>query len=137
MINTIILSIIAALIAAVSVVLIKLIKVQQNRDAVLSHRELWLYYMDNKDLANILSNNNEKDTSDIPTPQNLTEKQYRFLVLFLNHMEMMLPSYTKFKKDWVGLFKNDCLRYVYQNTKSYRNKKFCKLVDGIIASYNI
>ena len=88
-------------------------------------------------LINILSNNNGKDTSDIPTPQNLTEKQYRFLVLFLNHMEMMLPSYTKFKKDWVGLFKNDCLRYVYQNTKSYRNKKFCKLVDGIIASYNI
>lgn len=111
-------------------------KKDASKSAILSHRELWLYYMDSPELQNILSNNNGKSTNDLPDPENLTEKQYRFLVLFLNHMETMLPSWKKYERDWIGLFKNPCLRKVYENTKLYRDKKFCKLIDGIIDSYN-
>lgn len=50
-------------------------------------------------------------------------------------METMLPSWNKYKKDWVELFKNPALRKVYENTKLYRDKNFCKLIDGIIDSY--
>lgn len=114
----------------------KQIKVQQNRDAVLSHRELWLYYMNDKDLQGLISNNNGKELNEIPDPENMTEKQYRFLVLFMNHMEMMLPSWKKYEKDWYGLYQNPCIRKVYENTKLYRNKKFCKLIDKILSSYN-
>ncbi len=126
--------VVIAISAVVFAILYKL-KIQRDRDAVLSHRELWLYYMDDKDLQGILSNNNGKDVKNVPNPDNLTEKQYRFLVLFLNHMEMMLPSWKKYEKDWYGLFRNECLRKVYENTKLYRYKKFCKLIDKILASY--
>lgn len=112
-------------------------KKQNEKDAILSHRELWLYYLNEPELAGILSNNNGKSEKEINIePENLTEKQYRFLVLFLNHMETMLPSWKKYEKDWIGLFKNPCLRYVYEKTKLYRNKNFCKLIDSIISSYN-
>ena len=109
--------------------------IERTKSAILSHRELWLYYMDDKDLTGLLSNNNGKDVETKIDAENLTEKQYRFLVLFLNHMESMLPSWNKYKKDWIGLFKNPALRKVYENTKLYRDKRFCKLIDGIIDSY--
>ena len=73
--------IICAIGGVVFAILYKL-KVQRMRDAILSHRELWLYYMDDKELENLLSNNNGKDTSKVVDPENMTEKQYRFLVLF-------------------------------------------------------
>jgi hypothetical protein len=126
--------IVCAIGGVVFAILYKL-KVQRMRDAILSHRELWLYYMDDKDLENLLSNNNGKDACKMIDPENMTEKQYRFLVLFLNHMEHMLPSWTPYIPDWYGLFKNQCLRKVYENTKLYRGKKFCKLIDSILASY--
>ena len=110
------------------------IKIDRKKSAILSHRELWLYYMNEPELAGILSNNN--GTGECPVnADKMSEKQYRFLVLFLNHMESMLPSWKKYEKDWVGLFKNPCLRKVYDNTKLYRDKKFCKLIDGIISGY--
>ncbi len=118
------------------VILSKKLSVQRTRDAILSHRELWLYYLNNPDLSGLLSNNNGKQISNEINPDKLTEKQYRFLVLFLNHMESMLPSYKKYEKDWIGLFKNPSLRKVYENTKLYRSKKFCNLIDSIIANYN-
>jgi len=118
------------------VILSKKLSVQRTRDAILSHRELWLYYLNNPDLSGLLSNNNGKQISNEINPDKLTEKQYRFLVLFLNHMESMLPSYKKYEKDWIGLFKNPSLKKVYENTKLYRSKKFCNLIDSIIANYN-
>ena len=118
-----------------TVFFIKKISLERKRAAILSHRELWLYYLNEPELAGLLSNNNGRDVSNKFDPNNLTEKQYRFLVLFLNHMESMLPSWEKYKKAWIGLFKNPALRKVYENTKLYRNKNFCKLIDGIIASY--
>ena len=130
----VVLSLILIAIVGVIVAMQYKLKIKRTRDAVLSHRELWLYYMDDKDLQGLLSNNNGK--GELPNPETMTEKQYRFLVLFLNHMEMMLPSWKKYEKDWYGLFKNECLHKVYENTKLYRNKKFCKLIDKILASYN-
>lgn len=118
-----------------TITIINKMKIERKRAAILSHRELWLYYMDDKELSGLLSNNNGKDVEGEIDAENLTEKQYRFLVLFLNHMESMLPSWKKYEKDWIGLFKNPALRKVYENTKLYRDKKFCKLIDGIIASY--
>ena len=109
-------------------------KKEVQRAAILSHRELWLYYMNEPELAGILSNNNGTGKCTIDADK-MTENQYRFLVLFLNHMEHMLPSYKKYEKDWIGLFKNTCLRRVYENTKLYRSKKFCKLIDVILESY--
>ena len=91
--------------------------------------------MNEPELYGLLSNNNGKDVDSKLDADNLTEKQYRFLVLFLNHMESMLPSWEKYEKDWIGLFKNPALRKVYNNTKLYRDKNFCKLIDGIIDSY--
>ncbi len=118
----------------VSVTILFKIKIDRRKAAILSHRELWLYYMNEPELVGILSNNN--GTGECPIKaDNMSEKQYRFLVLFLNHMESMLPSWKKYEKDWVGLFRNPCLRKVYENTKLYRNKKFCKLIDGIINGY--
>ena len=125
--------ILVCLITFVSVFIFKF-RVERTRAAILSHRELWLYYMNEPELSGLLSNNNGKGGCTV-SAENLSEKQYRFLVLFLNHMESMLPSYKKYEKDWVGLFKNECLRKVYENTKLYRGKRFCKLIDGIIASY--
>lgn len=122
--------------AILCVIFYKKFKHEQTKTAILSHRELWLYYMNNPDLENLLSNNNGKKVSSEINPEKLTEKQYRFLVLFLNHMESMLPSYKKYEKDWIGLFKNPSLRKVYENTKLYRSKKFCNLIDSIIASYD-
>ncbi len=115
---------------------IKRTKSERTRAAILSHRELWLYYLNDPELKDLLSNNNGKEVDNKIDPENLSEKQYRFLVLFLNHMESMLPSWKKYQKDWVGLFKNPALRKVYQNTKLYRDKNFCKLIDGIIDSYD-
>ncbi len=94
------------------VILSKKLSVQRTRDAILSHRELWLYYLNNPDLSGLLSNNNGKQISNEINPDKLTEKQYRFLVLFLNHMESMLPSYKKYEKDWIGLFKNPSLKSI-------------------------
>ena len=119
-------------------------RVGNKKSAILSHRELWLYYMNNADLASLLGNNNGKGINGTISPEKMTEKQYRFLVLFLNHMEYMivlisknmLPSKISFEKDWIELFKNDCLRKVYENTKSYREKCFCNFVDKIIAGYD-
>ena len=132
---TILLVLILIAIVGISFVLLFKLKIQRKKDAILSHRELWLFYMNDKDLSGLLSNNNGKDAKDIIDPEKMTEKQYRFLVLFLNHMESMLPSWKKYEKDWYGLFKNKCLRKVYENTKLYRDKKFCKLIDKILASY--
>ncbi len=114
---------------------IRKMNIERKKSAILSHRELWLYYMDDKELSGLLSNNNGKGIESKIDADNLTEKQYRFLVLFLNHMESMLPSWNKYKKDWIELFKNLALRKVYENTKLYRNKKFCALIDGIINNY--
>ncbi len=127
--------ILLSLITFVVCVILKIRK-DSKKAAILSHRELWLYYLDNPELENLLSNNNGKDVKNLPNPDDLSEKQYRFLVLFLNHMETMLPSWKKYKKDWLGLFKNPCLRKVYDNTKLYRNKRFCRLIDSIIDSYD-
>lgn len=132
---TILLALILIAIVGISFVLLLKLKIQRKKDAILSHRELWLFYMNDKDLSGLLSNNNGKDAKDIIDPEKMTEKQYRFLVLFLNHMESMLPSWKKYEKDWYGLFKNKCLCKVYENTKLYRDKKFCKLIDKILASY--
>ena len=123
------------ILAVIVIVNIKKLKIERTRVAILSHRELWLYYMNEPELAGLLSNNNGKSVDSKCNPENLTEKQYRFLVLFLNHMESMLPSWKKYEKDWVGLFKNLALRKVYENTKLYRSEKFCQLIDGIIDSY--
>ena len=114
-------------IAILSLVIILLIKfkIERTRAAILSHRELWLYYMNEPDLSGLLSNNNGKEVDKKVNAENLNEKQYRFLVLFLNHMESMLPSWKKYEKDWVGLFKNPSLRKVYENTKLYRSKSLC------------
>ena len=131
----IILILILIAICGVVFALLYKLKIDRTKTAILSHRELWLYYMNDKDLAGILSNNNGKSASEIIDPENMTEKQYRFLVLFLNHMESMLPSWKKYEKDWYGLFKNQCLRKVYENTKLYRDKNFIKLIDKILASY--
>ncbi len=127
---------IISVLVVLAVVSIKKMKIERTRAAILSHRELWLYYMNEPELAGLLSNNNGKNVDNKFDPENLTEKQYRFLVLFLNHMESMLPSWKKYEKDWIGLFKNPALRKVYENTKLYRNKKFCQLIDGIINSYS-
>lgn len=126
---------VAALLAALVFVIAFKLQNERARAAILSHRELWLYYLDNPELSGLLSNNNGKKVDAKVDPENLTEKQYRFLVLFLNHMETMLPSWKKYEKDWVGLFKNPALRKVYENTKLYRDKRFCKLIDTIIAGY--
>lgn len=127
---------VAIALVAILVAVVQKIQHERTRAAILSHRELWLYYLDNPELKGLLSNNNGKNVDLKIDPENLTEKQYRFLVLFLNHMESMLPSWKKYEKDWVGLFKNPALRKVYENTKLYRDKKFCKLIDGIIAGYD-
>lgn len=126
---------VAIALVAILVAVVQKTKHERTRAAILSHRELWLYYLENPELKGLLSNNNGKNVDLKIDPENLTEKQYRFLVLFLNHMESMLPSWRKYEKDWVGLFKNPALRKVYENTKLYRDKKFCKLIDGIIAGY--
>lgn len=131
----IMLALICVCLVAICVALLLKIHFERKSGAILSHRELWLYYLNEPELAGILSNNNGKGDCPI-NAENLTEKQYRFLVLFLNHMESMLPSWKKYKQDWVGLFKNPCLRKVYENTKLYRSKRFCKLIDGIIANYD-
>lgn len=44
----------------IAVVFIRKAKHERQRAAILSHRELWLYYMDDKELAGLLSNNNGK-----------------------------------------------------------------------------
>ena len=126
---------IVAVLIVLTVVVAYRLKLERSRAAILSHRELWIYYLSNPELDGLLGNNNGKDITMKIDPENLTEKQYRFLVLFLNHMESMLPSYKKYEKDWVGLFKNPALRKVYESTKLYRNKRFCKLIDSIISSY--
>lgn len=82
-----------------TVFFIKKMKLERQRAAILSHRELWLYYMNEPELYGLLSNNNGKDVDSKLDAENLTEKQYRFLVLFLNHMESMLPSWKKYEKD--------------------------------------
>ena len=118
-------------------------KAENKKSAMLSHRELWLYYINDPDFKGLLANNNGKGEEDTISPDKMTEKQYRFLVMFLNHMEYMtvlarsdlLPSKISFKEDWIKLFKNKCLQKVYENTKSYREKSFCRLVDKIIAGY--
>lgn len=117
------------------VVIVKKANIERKRAAILSHRELWLYYLNEPELKGLLSNNNGKSIDQKINPDNLTEKQYRFLVLFLNHMESMLPSWKKYEKDWIGLFKNPALRKVYETTKLYRDKKFCELIDKILNSY--
>lgn len=127
--------IIAVLIATVAVILIKRHKYEKLKTAMLSHRELWIYYLNEPELAGILSNNNGTGDCKVNADK-MTEKQYRFLVLFLNHMESLVPSWKQYEKDWVGLFKNTCIRKVYENTKLYRTKGFCKLIDGIISSYD-
>ena len=135
LLTIIFLSLIAFVLLAILLVFIYKVRKDRKKDAILSHRELWLYYMNEPELAGILSNNN--GTGDCKIDANkMSEKQYRFLVLFLNHMETMVPSYKRFEKGWVDLFKNNCLRRVYEDTKSYRHKKFVKLIDGIISGYD-
>ena len=129
------LGIILITLIVLTVFFVRKMKLERQRAAILSHRELWLYYMNEPELYGLLSNNNGKDVDSKLDAENLTEKQYRFLVLFLNHMESMLPSWKKYEKDWIGLFKNSALRKVYENTKLYRDKHFCELIDGIIDSY--
>ena len=126
---------VALSIAVLIAVIARKTKIERTRAAILSHRELWLYYLNDPELKDLLSNNNGKGVDKKIDAENLSEKQYRFLVLFLNHMESMLPSWKKYEKDWVGLFRNPALRKVYENTKLYRDKKFCRLIDSILDSY--
>ena len=108
-------------------------KAKFKQDVARGHRELWIFYHQQyEDLKDIFDKATKREE--------LTEKQYIFLSMLFNHMEMcykfkqydMLPRDLSLKDDFKDIMSYPLIKKYWIQTNQFRDRGLVEYINKII-----